>query len=94
MIIVRAGGGGCKSRDRRTRLRAKNERLNEQRRRRADEEAKQAQSNEGKYRKKSKTGQSEKPVDDERLQANMVDNGDIHPSRRNRMAGFSGTPKS
>ena len=41
LTLGRVGGGGSKSKDRKGKLRAKNERLNEQRKRRNQEEIKQ-----------------------------------------------------
>ena len=88
------GGGGTKSTERKTKLKAKNWKLTEERRRRAEEEAK-AENKKG--RKKGggegkengeETGKSKgkgksKSDNDERVAA---DEGDIHPSRRSRVS--------
>ncbi|CAD6590829.1 MAG: hypothetical protein ASARMPRED_005074 [Alectoria sarmentosa] len=68
-VELTAGGGGGKSKDRKTKLRAKNERLNEQRKRRNLEEE----------HEKSQEDVSE-------LKRAPGSNGDIHPSRRSRVA--------
>ena len=68
----RAGGGGGKSTNRKAKLRVKNERLNEQRKRRIQEEEKQ-----------NKKAATEKAPE---FTAGTAENGDIHPSRRNRVA--------
>lgn len=70
VTLNRAGGGGGKSKDRKSKLRAKNERLNEQRKRRNQEEEK---------RKKV-------PQKDSQPTHALGNNGDIHPSRRSRVA--------
>lgn len=70
LTFNRAGGGGGKSKDRKTKLRAKNERLNEQRKRRNQEEEKHEKSQEDVSEHKRAPGS----------------NGDIHPSRRSRVA--------
>ena len=61
------GGGGAKSKDRKTKLRLKNEKLNQQRKRQADEAVKQAST---------PKIEKEMPTDP------TVSNGDVHPSRR------------
>lgn len=68
----RAGGGGGKSTNRKAKLRFKNERLNEQRKRRIQEDEKQ--------NKKATTEKAPK------FTAATAENGDIHPSRRSRVA--------
>lgn len=66
---ARAGGGGGKSKDRRNKLKEKNERLNEQRKRRLQQAEKQ----------------NARTKDLEPVRMNNS-NGDIHPSRKSRMA--------
>lgn len=73
----RAGGGGGKSRERKTKLRVKNERLNEQRKRRMQEEEK--------LNKEGKKGNDKEPEST----LPPADNSDIHPSRRGRVPGGS-----
>lgn len=72
-----AGGGGSKSKERREKVRTKNEKLNEQRKRRvlAEEKAKiKAAENGGR-------GKEKEPVAD----TGGNDAGDVHPSRRGRV---------
>lgn len=69
-ILDRAGGGGAKSKGRKEKLQAKNEKLNEERKRRALEEEKQS--------RKAKTKEKSARV-------TAVDDGDIHPRRRARV---------
>ena len=75
ICVYRAGGGGGKSSERKTKLRIKNERLNEQRKRRVLEEAK--------VNRKGKRQQG-KEKESRNIQA-PADNTDIHPSRRSRV---------
>ena len=70
LTLNRAGGGGSKSKDRKSRLRAKNERLKDQRKRRSQEEVKQKNILKNDTQPARATG----------------NNGDIHPSRRSRIA--------
>ncbi|KAL2037908.1 hypothetical protein N7G274_009383 [Stereocaulon virgatum] len=80
-VELTAGGGGGKSSERKTKLRVKNERLNEQRKRRVLEEEKI-------HRKgKRDNEKGEEKESDKRKPA--VDNADIHPSRRSRVRGGS-----
>ncbi|KAF6222927.1 hypothetical protein HO133_000978 [Letharia lupina] len=69
-VELTAGGGGGKSKDRKSKLRAKNERLNEQRKRRNQEEEKRRKI----------------PQKDSQPTHALGNNGDIHPSRRSRVA--------
>ncbi len=72
-VGCRAGGGGAKSEERKGKLVAKNEKLNEQRKRRALEEEKASRkANKGKV----STGGADAAVEDA---------GDVHPSRRARV---------
>ncbi|KAL8894612.1 MAG: hypothetical protein Q9207_008455 [Kuettlingeria erythrocarpa] len=75
-VELTAGGGGCKSKDRRTKLKAKNERLRQERQRRTlDQDT-------------SKEDRTESHKDGNTSQAVTAskDEGDIHPSRRARMS--------
>ena len=74
LIKSRVGGGGAKSNDRKSKLRSKNDRLNEQRKRRLKEEA----INPEKVKKRPRGKGATNPEGIER-------NGDIHPSRRSRL---------
>lgn len=69
-MFDRAGGGGAKSKERKEKLQTKNEKLNEERKRRALEEEKQGRKVK---RKAESTG------------VTAVDDNDIHPSRRGRV---------
>ena len=83
------GGGGTKSKSRKTKLKAKNWKLSEERKRRDEEDVK------ARRKKLGKKGIGEirgKVQVDERVEKNedeprAVDNGDIHPSRRSRVIG-------
>lgn len=81
------GGGGAKSRGRKTKLQAKNWKLSEERKRRADEEAK-AEKKSGK-KKADGDGklkiQAAENLENDAGESNVIDNGDIHPSRRSRV---------
>ncbi|KAL9116313.1 MAG: hypothetical protein Q9187_007162 [Circinaria calcarea] len=68
-VELTAGGGGAKSKDRRTKLFAKNEKLNEER-------CRQTQGQECKGRKPGKEATQELPADETSV---------IHPSRRSRV---------
>lgn len=70
LTLDRAGGGGGKSKDRKSKLRAKNEKLNEQRKRRSQAEKKQKRV----------------PKNDSQPTHAPGNNGDVHPSRRGRIA--------
>ena len=69
LILGRVGGGGSKSNDRKSKLRAKNFRLHEQRKRRNQDA--------GKQKKLSEDGFPPTPE--------LGNNGDVHPSRRSRV---------
>ncbi|KAL9127947.1 MAG: hypothetical protein Q9175_007635 [Cornicularia normoerica] len=69
-VELTAGGGGGKSKDRKSKLRAKNERLNEQRKRRKQAEEKQRKL----------------PKDISQPTHAPGNSDDIHPSRRSRVA--------
>ena len=69
LILGRVGGGGSKSNDRKGKLRAKNLRLHEQRKRRNQEGGKQKKL----------------PKDDFPPTPALGNNGDVHPSRRSRV---------
>ncbi|KAL9582270.1 MAG: hypothetical protein Q9212_003400 [Teloschistes hypoglaucus] len=69
-VELTAGGGGSKSKDRRLKLKAKNEKLKQERARRRLEQTKI---------KKGRT-QMQKEI------SKQADNGDVHPSRRSRVA--------
>ncbi|CAF9942865.1 hypothetical protein IMSHALPRED_005265 [Imshaugia aleurites] len=69
-VELTAGGGGGKSKDRKNKLRTKNERLGEQRMRRNQEEEKQKRLS----------------INDSQPRHALGDNGDVHPSRRSRVA--------
>ena len=69
LIFSRVGGGGSKSNDRRSKLRAKNLRLREQRKRRNQEGG----------------NQTKLPKDDFPTTPALGNNGDVHPSRRSRV---------
>ena len=83
------GGGGTKSRDRKTKLKAKNWKLSEERKRRDEEDV------EARRKKSGNKGIGEirgKVQVDERIEKDgdelrAVDNGHIHPSRRSRVIG-------
>ena len=81
------GGGGAKSRERKTKLQAKNWKLSEERKRRAEEEAKAGNKSslrKGPGESKLKDDADAKGSSTEK-EPDPVDNGDIHPSRRSRM---------
>ena len=69
LILGRVGGGGSKSNDRKSKLRAKNLRLREQRKRRNQEG--------GRQKKLSKDDFPPTPA--------LGNNGDVHPSRKSRV---------
>lgn len=75
-----AGGGGAKSETRKTRIVEKNKKLGEQRARSAAEAAKQKRIEE------KKSGQKQKPQQEEGSGDGEAAFADIHPSRRNQMA--------
>ena len=81
------GGGGAKSRGRKTKLQAKNWKLSEERKRRAEGKAKAEKKN-GK-KKADKDGklniQAAEKVENDAGESSLVDDGDIHPSRRSRV---------
>lgn len=70
-LFDRAGGGGAKSKERKEKLQAKNGKLNDERKRRALEEEKQ--SRKAKRKAEGLAGVA------------VVDDSDIHPSRRDRV---------
>lgn len=88
----RVGGGGGKSKERKSKLHEKNERLNEQRKRKALEEEKQQEgakdeNSRGQGKSGSHAGKKQESKTRKRPETGAcVDNGDIHPSRRSRMA--------
>jgi nucleolar protein 6 len=84
--VCSVGGGGAKSTERKSKLKAKNWKLSEERRRRAEEEAK-VDRKEAHKKGEVKGRQQEQAVDrpeDNGLVTN--NNGDIHPSRRSRLS--------
>ena len=87
-----AGGGGRKSKERKIKLRVKNERLNEQRLRRVKQERKKQKELKDTQLHERSEAQDQKPegqgsmVSHEGLPQIPVNNGDIHPSRRDRVA--------
>lgn len=80
--VCSVGGGGAKSTDRKSKLKAKNWKLSEERRRRAEEEAK-VQRKEAHMKGEAKGRQKEEAID---KPEDTNNNGDIHPSRRSRMS--------
>lgn len=76
-LFCRAGGGGAKSKDRREKLQTKNEKLNEERKRRALEEEKASR----KAGREAGKGAAEGAD----VGAGVEDTGDVHPSRRTRV---------
>ncbi|KAL8794783.1 MAG: hypothetical protein Q9195_002737 [Heterodermia aff. obscurata] len=88
-VELTVGGGGTKSKDRKTKLKAKNWKLSEERRRRDEEDVKTRKKN---MARKGVGGSRGKLQVDERAEkdgdgARAVDSGDIHPSRRSRVIG-------
>jgi len=84
--VYSVGGGGSKSTERKTKLKAKNWKLSEERRRRAEEEAK-VERKEAHKKGEAKGRQQAQAIDrseDNDCVAN--NNGEIHPSRRSRMS--------
>lgn len=69
LTLNRAGGGGSKSKDRKSKLRVKNQRLNEQRKRRTQGEEKQIMLFTNGFEPTHAPG----------------NNGSIHPSRRSKL---------
>lgn len=92
-----AGGGGAKSENRREKLKVKNQKLNEERKRRAIEEAKAKEKADQRAakkaarekRKQAKSGAGESVVEPQAIaepEPQIADQRDIHPSRRAQMA--------
>lgn len=88
--VKSVGGGGGRSSDRKSKLRDKNERLNEQRKRKALEQEKQGKKVEDKKSVEEGKARSRQGKEDIKLKKGpkpeaFEDHGDIHPSRRSRM---------
>lgn len=84
---VRVGGGGAKSKGRKTKLQAKNWKLSEERKRRAQEEAqaeKMCMARKGAAEGQEK-GQVVEKAEKNDSRLGTIDHGDIHPSRRSRV---------
>ncbi len=83
--VCSVGGGGAKSTERKSKLKAKNWKLSEERRRRAEEEAK-VERKEAHKKGEAKGRQKEQAVDRPEDNGLVANNGDVHPSRRSRMS--------
>jgi len=84
--VCSVGGGGAKSTERKSKLKAKNWKLSEERRRRAEEEAKVERKEvqkKGEANGRQKEQAVDRPEDSDRM---TNSNGEIHPSRRSRMS--------